>query len=96
MSTEISEKQLGLFVYADFQNRDSDGFVRLNTVGTIRDLSAKSVVLKEGRKLIVSDSELEADVLVRSPGFEGVWRGEIVGDIREIGELGEVFWRNRS
>jgi hypothetical protein len=48
-------------VYADFHNADSRGRLRLNCVGTIRDLAEKRIVLVEGLRLILSDDELEVD-----------------------------------
>lgn len=65
-------------IFADFNNRDKDGFIRFNTIGTIEDLSKLSIQLKDGDRLIVSDGDLTAEVIVRSPGGEGVWRGEIL------------------
>lgn len=72
-------------VYADFNNRDPDGLIRLNTVGTTMGLAAMGVALREGLRLIVSDGDLEADVVVRACGPENIWRAEIVGDVREVG-----------
>jgi hypothetical protein len=66
-------------IFADFNNRDVDGFLRLNTVGTINDLELKSIALHDGLRLSVSDGDLVAETIIRSPGIEGVWRGEIVG-----------------
>ena len=37
-------------IYADFHNADKDGFVRMNSIGTIEDLSRHGVVLKDGLK----------------------------------------------
>lgn len=65
-------------IFADFNNRDGQGFLRLNTVGTIEDLSEQGIVLREGLRLTVSDGDLLAETVVRAPGDEGVWRVEIV------------------
>lgn len=35
-------------LYADFQNADPAGRVRLNTVGTLEDLAAQRVILSDG------------------------------------------------
>jgi hypothetical protein len=64
-------------IYADFHNADKDGFVRMNSIGTIEDLSRHGVVLKDGLKVRISDGELAADAVIRAPGKEGVWRAEI-------------------
>ncbi len=71
-------------IYADFNNRDADGFIRLNTVGTIESLAANGIALREGLRLIVADGDLEAEVVVRACGIEKVWRAEIIGGIREF------------
>jgi hypothetical protein len=74
-------------IYADFNNRDADGYLRLGNVGTIEGLSSSAVVLEEGLKLVVSDGDLTATIVVRMPGQESTWRGEIVGEIVE-GRIG--------
>lgn len=73
-----------LKVYADFHNADEDGFVRLNTIGTTRDLSAQGVQLRSGLELLLSDGELETPAVVSAPGSEGVWRASI--DWTALGE----------
>lgn len=56
-------------VYADFHNADAEGRLRLNTIGTIRDLSRRSITLRDGLALTLHDEEFEADGEVRfSPG----------------------------
>jgi hypothetical protein len=37
-----------------------------------------SIVLKDGARFIASDGDLVAEIAVRSPGSEGIWRGQIV------------------
>lgn len=71
-------------IYADFNNRDADGFIRLNTVGTIESLATNGIALREGLRLIVADGDLEADAVVRACGTEKVWRAEIIGEIHEV------------
>jgi hypothetical protein len=60
-------------VYADFHNADSRGRLRLNCVGTIRDLAEKRIVLVEGLRLMLSDDELEVDGEVQFAAEEHVW-----------------------
>lgn len=57
-------------VYADFQNADPAGRVRLNCVGTVEDLARHQIVLREGLKLILYADD--ADSAGRP--------GELVGD----------------
>ena len=70
-------------IYADSNNIDQDGFLRLNCAGTANDLALSGQVLNSGLTLVVSDGDLIANIIVRPPSTEGVWRGEIVGEIRE-------------
>jgi hypothetical protein len=65
-------------IFADFNNRDKDGCLRLNTVGTVADLARFSILLKDGLQLSVSDGDLVAQIAVRAPGDEGVWRGQLL------------------
>jgi hypothetical protein len=60
-------------VYADFHNADSRGRLRLNCIGTIRDLAEKRIVLVEGLRLILSDDELEVDGEVHFAEEVHVW-----------------------
>ena len=64
-------------IYADFQNADPDGFVRLNTNGTKADLEALGINLAAGQHFVLSDGELRADAVIVEPGGEGVWRAKI-------------------
>ncbi len=47
-------------IFADFQNTDVAGRVRLNTNGTFRDIEANSLKLREGMELHLNDGELSA------------------------------------
>ena len=60
-------------VYADFHNADSKGRVRLNCVGTIRDLAKKRIVLSEGLQLTLSDDDLETEGTVLFAEDERLW-----------------------
>jgi hypothetical protein len=71
-------------IYADFNNIDPDGYVRLDCVGSVSDLARKAIALRDGLQLVIADSALEADVIVRQPGPEGCWRAAIIGDIRRL------------
>jgi hypothetical protein len=53
-------------IYADFQNADLLGRVRLNCVGTVHDLSRQQVQLREGLGLLLySDDMVEAEAIIR-------------------------------
>lgn len=77
-----------MYIFADFNNRDRDGRLRLNNVGTTSDLSLNSITLSDGLRLMVSDGDLAAEIIVRTPGRENVWLGEIVGDIIDLDQEG--------
>jgi hypothetical protein len=69
-----------LLVYADFHNADARGRLRLNSIGTIRDLSRQNITLRDGLTLTLHDEELEVDGEVRfSPG-KHVWVAAIDWD----------------
>jgi len=67
-----------LSIFVDFNNRDSDGFLRLNLTGTLEDLGREHLVLEEGMPFTGSDGDLTAKIIVVAPGIEGIWRGRIV------------------
>ena len=60
-------------IYADFQNADIQGRLRLNCIGTIRDLSRQSVALQHGLELTLYDEELEAEGVVLFSPDEHLW-----------------------
>jgi hypothetical protein len=59
----------------------TQGFVRLNTVGTLRDLARFGVRLTDGDALIISDGELTATAVMRKQS-EG-WVAELVTEPQE-------------
>lgn len=77
-------------IFADFNNMDPDGHLRLNLTGTTEDLVAAGIDLVDGLSLLVSDGDLFAEIVVVKPGREGVWRGKIIhgpwegGDHRDL------------
>lgn len=64
-------------IYADFNNADSAGRLRLNCAGTARDLMEQGVQLRDGLRLTLSDDELEADGVVQFSADECVWVARI-------------------
>ena len=69
-------------IYADFQNNDAAGRIRLNCVGTIASLSRSGIVLREGLEAVIYCSELETDGVVRFSESERLWVAEI--DLHKI------------
>jgi hypothetical protein len=60
-------------IYADFNNADPRGRLRLNTIGTIEDLSRMGIELCEGLRLTLHDEELEADGEAQFSPEEKLW-----------------------
>ncbi len=46
-------------IFADFNNQEEDGAVRLDTRGTLHDLDQQNIILKDGDYLWVTDTEIE-------------------------------------
>jgi len=75
-------------VYADFQNADEQGRIRLNTRGTLDDLSRQRVTLSDGLLLIIYSEDVEADAEVRFSSPENVWTAIVDWDaIREFDDV---------
>ena len=78
-------------VFADFQNADAQGRLRLNCIGTIEDLSRQGTKLIDGEKLSVYSEELEADAVVAYSDEEKIWVATIDWDkIREVAEVSSL------
>ena len=60
-------------VYVDFQNADAQGRLRLNSVGTVQDLSRQQVELKEGLELDCYSEELVVEGQVHYSTEENLW-----------------------
>jgi hypothetical protein len=72
-------------VYADFQNADRQGRVRLNCVGTVADLAQHHIFLREGLILTLYSEELEVEGHVHYSAEEHLWVAAIDWDaIREV------------
>jgi hypothetical protein len=75
-------------IFADFQNADPQGRLRLNCIGTIEDLSRCGTKLIDGSKLSIYSEELEADAVVEYSDEEKIWVATIDWDrIREVAEV---------
>jgi hypothetical protein len=76
-------------VFADFQNADEQGRLRLNCIGTIEDLSRQGTQLIPGGKLLIYSEELEADAVIEYSDQEKIWVAAI--NWEQIREAAEVF-----
>ena len=64
-------------IYADFNNADPRGRLRLDCIGTIQDLARLGVRLQEGLKVSLHDEEMEAEGEVHYSGEERIWVAKI-------------------
>jgi hypothetical protein len=78
------ESMIDNTIFADFNNFDPDGCIRLNCIGTVRDLETAGISLHADLHLIVSDGDLRAEIAVLPPSAEGIWRGKIVTVVEEF------------
>lgn len=60
-------------IYADFNNADAEGRVRLTGAGSVNDLGRLGVRLHEGLALMVHDEELAAEGTVEYSALEHTW-----------------------
>jgi len=81
-------------VYADFQNADPQGRVRLTVIGTIESLARSGLRLTDGLCATIHDEELEADGVVRYSADEHIWVAEI--DWNAIRPLAAVVSSRRA
>jgi hypothetical protein len=78
-------------IFADFQNADPQGRLRLNCIGTIEDLSRQGTKLIDGNNLLIYSEELEADAVVSYSDEEKIWVAAIDWDkIREVAEVSNL------
>src|SRR5262245_3933185 len=64
-------------IYADFNNADMQGRVRLNVAGTLSDLARLGLRLRDGMPLIIHDGELVADAVAVYSPKESIWVAQI-------------------
>jgi hypothetical protein len=64
-------------IYADFNNADSGGRLRLNCVGTIHDLARQGLALREGLEVILHDEDVETEGEVHYSDEERIWVARI-------------------
>lgn len=64
-------------IVVDFNNADSLGRVRLNTVGSVDSLARSGLRLTPGLSVVVTDGDLSADGVVERDAVEG-WVVRIV------------------
>ena len=60
-------------IYADFNNADTMGRLRLICKGTTDDLKEQATELQEGQVFVFSDGELETEGIVTYSQTEKIW-----------------------
>lgn len=63
-------------IYGDFNHRDEQGRVRLDTVGSERDIAKLESALRPGLQVTVFDDSYEAEGVLEL--VEGTWRARIL------------------
>ncbi|GAB3922369.1 hypothetical protein [Mucilaginibacter myungsuensis] len=70
-------ENLPVTLFADFNNNDREGRLRLNLNGTIKDLEAKGMILSEGLEVILTDGdELSVLATIEFSKSENIWVGK--------------------
>ena len=70
-----------LTVFADFNNADKKGRVRLNTFGSTEDIKIKSIEFKEGLQVVLDDNDgLTTIGHIKYSDEENIWVAEIDWD----------------
>jgi len=79
MGTRMKPQQtimmkLPIKIFADFNNADGEGRVRLNTSGTLNDLENNNVKLETGLEILLDDNDgLTAIGIVQFSETESIW-----------------------
>ena len=65
-------------IFADFNNTDIKGRVRLTTVGTLNDIREQNIELKEGLEVLIDDDDgLTTHGIVEFSEEENIWVAKI-------------------
>ena len=69
-------------IFADFNNADAKGRIRLNTKGSLRDIEEAGINLQPGQEIVLSDNdEFETLGLVEFSIEEQIWVAKIDWDM---------------
>jgi hypothetical protein len=64
-------------IFADFNNADTKGRLRLITHGSVSDIEKQEIKLTNGMALVVYDDDLSADAEVIFSEEENIWVAKI-------------------
>lgn len=60
-------------IYADFNNVDEEGCIRLNSTKTTDDIESQNIKLKQGLKVKLTNEELEVEGRLQYSKTEDIW-----------------------
>ncbi|MBD2293209.1 hypothetical protein H6G06_06845 [Anabaena sphaerica FACHB-251] len=81
-----------LRVFADFNNADENGRLRLNCIGTIEDLARQKIELQDGQTLIFYGEDLEIEGILKYSPEENIWVAVIDWDnIRQVEDISKLI-----
>jgi len=81
-----------LRIFADFNNADENGRLRLNCIGTIEDLARQKIELQDGQTLTFYSEDLELEGIVKHSPEENIWVAVIDWDnIRQVEDLSKLI-----
>ncbi|MFM5981139.1 MAG: hypothetical protein ACKO9I_11355 [Sphaerospermopsis kisseleviana] len=87
---QILNKQLRVF--ADFNNADEEGHLRLNCIGTIEDLARQKIELQDDQTLTFYSEDLEVEGIVKHSSEENIWVAVIDWDnIKQVENLPKLI-----
>ncbi|WP_234300651.1 SHOCT domain-containing protein [Sphaerospermopsis aphanizomenoides] len=78
-------------VFADFNNADEEGRLRLNCIGTIEDLARQKIELQDAQTLTFYSEDLEVEGIVKHSQEDNIWVAVIDWDnIKQVEDDLEV------
>ncbi|NET00955.1 MAG: hypothetical protein F6K62_26095 [Sphaerospermopsis sp. SIO1G2] len=81
-----------LRVFADFNNADENGHLRLNCIGTIEDLARQKIKLQDSQILTFYSEDLEVEGIVKHSPEESIWVAVIDWDnIKQVEHFPELI-----
>ncbi len=69
-----------LRLFADFNNADEEGHLRLNCIGTIDDSVNQNIELQDGKVMTFYSENLEVDGIIKHSQEENIWVAVINSD----------------
>lgn len=62
-------------IYADFNNQNSSGFPRLNTIGSLESINRLPASLEAGQEVLLFEEEFEVIATIQFDANDDVWIG---------------------